>query len=239
MTISTTTHVSMQEIKRNITSFNPPISLDVDYLYRLANVAKRPNDLMRLVRFAMFLNHSALQQFIWALLKDEQKMLKFVTLPASGSHHHAYPGGLLEHSLDVALLSYQWLRDMPEVSINEQELTLCAALLHDFGKVITMTVEQGYTPMGYAVQHDELTIASLEPYFSELARNWPEGASALAYMLTWHHRKGHAKYATALIVKSADQVSAAINRRNAAFANKPDHYYYQKLPNEGCLLRVG
>ncbi|WP_162084618.1 hypothetical protein [Sulfuriferula nivalis] len=42
MTISTTTHVSMQEIKRNITSFNPPIPLDVDYLYRLANPTLTP-----------------------------------------------------------------------------------------------------------------------------------------------------------------------------------------------------
>jgi hypothetical protein len=49
---------------------------------------------------------------------------------------------------------------------------------------LTLTAQNGYPPMGYSVGHDELTMASLAPYFNQLMNDWPEGAATLAYLLT-------------------------------------------------------
>ena len=66
-------------------------------------------------------------------------------LPASESHHHAFAGGLLQHSLEVGLHALQLrsgkmlpLGASPEVISEKQELwsyaVLTAAMMHDIGK---------------------------------------------------------------------------------------------------------
>jgi hypothetical protein len=207
-------------------------------LHYLAKMASNPNDVIRLVKFVGYLKNKMLKRFMVGLLNDQARMVKFVTLPASKAHHHHQAGGLLAHSLEVTQLCFHLLKSLSGISANEQELTLCAGLLHDFGKVLTMTAQNGYTPMGYSVGHDELTMASLAPYFNQLMNDWPEGAATLAYLLTWNHHKGSAKYATALVVKSADQISAAIQRRNEVFLDKPRHHHYVSNPGEGIVMRV-
>lgn len=69
-------------------------------------------------------------------------------LPASESHHHAQPGGLLEHSLEVAINALTQRQGMklpvggkPEDQIRLASVwtyaTLVAALLHDVGKPVS------------------------------------------------------------------------------------------------------
>jgi integrating conjugative element relaxase (TIGR03760 family) len=68
-------------------------------------------------------------------------------LPASESHHHSQPGGLLEHTLDVATLALtirQAYKLPPGVPVEDQMrlasvgsyAVLIAALLHDVGKPV-------------------------------------------------------------------------------------------------------
>jgi hypothetical protein len=209
-----------------------------EQLHYVAKVACHPGDWVRLVKFVGQLKNKALQRFMLGLLNDQVRMVKFVTLPASKAHHHHQAGGLLAHSLEVTQLCFHLLKSLSGISANEQELTLCAGLLHDFGKVLTMTSQNGYTSMGYSVGHDPLTMASLAPYFNQLMEDWPEGAATLAYLLTWHYQQGNAKYATALVVKSADQISAAVQRRNEVFSDKPSHHHYVSNAGEGIIMRV-
>ncbi|PSW31235.1 hypothetical protein C9J21_17960, partial [Photobacterium phosphoreum] len=68
--------------------------------------------------------------------------------PASEYHHHSYPGGLIEHSLDVAKSAVIYARKFLYTESNKEteiEETLdvfmyccfCAALMHDAGKIVT------------------------------------------------------------------------------------------------------
>jgi hypothetical protein len=226
------------QMERELIALQDKTQLEYEQLHYLAKVASNPLDFIRLVKLVGYLKNKALQKFMVALLNDRNRITKFITLPASKAHHHHQAGGLLAHSLEVTQLCFQLLKNLSGISANERELTLCAGLLHDFGKTITMTAQNSYTSMGYSVSHDELTLASLEPYFSQLTQDWSEGAATLAYLLTWNYQKGNAKYATAVLVKSADQISAAVQRRNEVFSDKPNHHHYVSKPGEGVVMRV-
>lgn len=69
-------------------------------------------------------------------------------LPASESHHHNWPGGLLRHSLEVAeiALKYAKSQDLKVTALNDIEVkrrsrwqygAFIAGLLHDIGKPVT------------------------------------------------------------------------------------------------------
>ncbi|WP_336221562.1 MobH family relaxase [Citrobacter amalonaticus] len=69
-------------------------------------------------------------------------------LPASESHHHAFPGGLLEHTLEVMAFAARMRQShllpvgaAPEDQAREAEAwtaaVIYAALLHDVGKIVT------------------------------------------------------------------------------------------------------
>ncbi|OVG41185.1 MobH family relaxase [Klebsiella pneumoniae] len=75
-------------------------------------------------------------------------------LPASQSHHHSIPGGLLDHSLEVACNTIRLRQGYllpPESGAEEQArqasawtvAVVCAALLHDTGKIaVDMEIHQ-------------------------------------------------------------------------------------------------
>lgn len=104
-------------------------------------------------------------------------ILWFMDLPASESHHHAHPYGLLDHSLEVALLVLAECipRLMPqdcERRLYNQALRLSVALslVHDIGKLLNVEVKDkksGETwnpmrePLAYFKARHELPI--LEP----------------------------------------------------------------------------
>jgi integrating conjugative element relaxase (TIGR03760 family) len=69
-------------------------------------------------------------------------------LPASENHHHAYPGGLLDHTLEMMVIAARMRQShllpvgaAPEDQARETEAwsaaVIYAALLHDTGKVVT------------------------------------------------------------------------------------------------------
>lgn len=67
---------------------------------------------------------------------------EYFTAPASSRYHHAYPGGLLEHSIEVL----EWTMKIDEaLSLNcgEQNIIL-SSLFHDLGKA-----EPGYYSMDF------------------------------------------------------------------------------------------
>lgn len=80
-------------------------------------------------------------------------------LPASESHHHNWPGGLLKHSLEVADMSFQFAKsqDIEAIGLNDVEAqrrgpwqyaAFIIGLLHDVGKSITDMNVHGLKPDG-------------------------------------------------------------------------------------------
>jgi 3'-5' exoribonuclease len=95
-----------------------------------------------------------LKQFVESIFADDSIAFAFVSAPASLNHHHNYPGGLLAHSLEC----YQLVEKHHEFSRSQRELGLAAALLHDVGKVLTLTHDMKRTSLGHNMSHDKLTL---------------------------------------------------------------------------------
>ncbi len=85
-------------------------------------------------------------------LLREVFLASFRTCPASQTYHHAYIGGLLEHTVAVASLCDELA---PRYDGVDAPLLVTAALLHDIGKVDELTYDTGigYTDEGRLTGH--------------------------------------------------------------------------------------
>jgi 3'-5' exoribonuclease len=77
---------------------------------------------------------------------------RFATCPAGSGRHHAYVGGLLEHTVAVANLCVSFAVAYPQA---DADLLLAAALLHDVGKTeeLASGASFDYTDAGRLVGH--------------------------------------------------------------------------------------
>jgi 3'-5' exoribonuclease len=87
-----------------------------------------------------FLEHLArevydpdLRALLDAFLADEAFREELRRAPCTRSGHHAYLGGLLEHTVAVAMLALETCALHPRLN---SDLLICAAILHDLGKTL-------------------------------------------------------------------------------------------------------
>lgn len=146
-----------------------------------------------------------LRRFLLRVFQDSAIAPAFQTAPASLNHHHAYPGGLMVHSAEVAWTVYQWLRDDPSHGV-----ATAAALLHDIAKTRTLTKAMHRTPLGQRVDHDDLTLEVLAPHLNWLDTQNPQTAIALRHLLTWKPRRSNPSPGLAALelIRAADRISA-------------------------------
>ena len=78
-----------------------------------------------------------LRRFLNRALLRREALRRYWTCPASRTDHHAYPGGLAEHSVEIAT-AISTCRALPQL---ERELGITYALLHDYGKIWWMDSE--------------------------------------------------------------------------------------------------
>lgn len=149
-----------------------------------------------------------LQQFAESVLANDGIAFAFVSAPASLNHHHSYPGGLLEHSLDCFQIVASQKRGF---SRKDYELALISVLFHDIGKVLTMTYNMQRTSLGNCFEHDKLTFEVLNPYLARLKRNWPAADEQLRYLLKWKIRREVPEYNIADLVACSDRLSAGFS----------------------------
>ncbi len=130
----------------------------------------------------------------------------FLIAPASLNHHHAFSGGLLVHSAEVAGAVFRWT-----AGESVQGLATVAALLHDIGKVRTLAGNMTRTPLGRQVRHEALTLEVVAAHLAWFDGAWPEGAILLRHLLTAEVRRDCPSPALAALelVHAADRISAA------------------------------
>ncbi len=87
-----------------------------------------------------------------AFLEDEDVVSRLRRFPAAKTVHHAYPGGLLEHTVSCLKLAHRLADHYPQV---DRDLLVAGAFFHDLGKIRELSGERSteYTDEGRLVGH--------------------------------------------------------------------------------------
>ena len=107
------------------------------------------------------LRSAALYRFVREALLHPDALLHFWISPASRRDHHAYPGGLAEHSLEVATM----VASASGLPKDDREIGIVFALLHDYGKLWCYGPE---APRRNSQAHEQMGYEALLPALDRL-----------------------------------------------------------------------
>jgi len=145
----------------------------------------------RLTEILAGLTNANLQALVDEFLADETLMSGFRRAPAAAVMHHAYIGGLLEHTLQLLEIALKVIPLYPRL---ELDLVLVGLFLHDIGKARELTYETaiGYSDEGQLVGHIALATMMIEEKVAAASartgRPFPDRLRwALQHIVLSHH----------------------------------------------------
>ncbi len=170
--------------------------------------------------------HAPWGRFIKALLKDEEISRGLLSAPAAVSMHHAYAGGLMEHTLGVCKLAMSLADLYPAL---DRQALLAGALCHDLGKMreLSYGLNTDYSDQGRLIGHISIGVEMLEPFLRKSALE-AELAEHLKHMMLSHH--GQREFGSpclpatleAQLLHYADNIDAKVNQISAALEAVPE-----------------
>lgn len=194
------------------------------------HILPQPETLNRLMALISQLEQPLLTEFIQRALLDFSFVERFVSCPASIRYHHAWPGGLLVHSLECAEIIERLGIEDPLL----RDLGVVAGLFHDAGKTLTLQ-QNRHTTLGHLANHDTLTLSVLQQPLKWLEHVWPDAAHALIHIWScqgttrWGIRP---KTPLVYLVRMADRWSAEYDKYRAAFAEQEDWCNWARFQEE-------
>jgi 3'-5' exoribonuclease len=131
---------------------------------------------------------------------------EFRELPAAVSNHHAYIGGLLEHTLEVAEGVARFAEDQTGLRLH-RGLAVAGAILHDIGKLeeFENPIAPRYGFSGQLIGHLLLGRDMVRDEAGTLSWSDPRLPVLLEHILISHH--GELEYAAAMVPKSAEAIA--------------------------------
>lgn len=144
-----------------------------------------PEAFDQLIATTQSLNSVHLKECLKRVLEQQDRLESFLNAPASLNNHHAYAGGLLQHSLEVANNTVAMLRlNDPAQPRILQETCFVAGLLHDIGKTFTYDSKGKPNAAWKLCHHDDLTLEACAEGFAYLDKQARELSLTLRHMLT-------------------------------------------------------
>lgn len=145
-----------------------------------AEMEKELLEAMRLVEDEDYL------RLMEAFFADEEFMGAFRTAPAAIQNHHAYLGGLLEHTLSMAQVANVVAGHYPEI---RKDILLAGVLFHDVGKVAELRYNRNfqYTEPGQLLGHLTLGVMMVRAKAEGLEDFPEEKLNALLHLILSHH----------------------------------------------------
>jgi 3'-5' exoribonuclease len=123
------------ELSINVNEKDGLLEKTTEFNYRdfIAETPKNIEEMLsRLQEMVYSVQNPFLKKLLESFFNDAHFMAEFKHAPAAMYYHHAYIGGLLEHSLDVAELCLALQKIHTEL---DKDLLIAGALLHDVGKI--------------------------------------------------------------------------------------------------------
>ena len=228
ITIEGTITTFNEKLQINITSTN--IATDYDAENYFPKTEKNINELCdKLHRLINSVSNDNLNTLLKAFFENDKILDKFKRGSAAKSIHHAYIGGLLEHSINVATICEQ--QCILYSDILNYDLLITAALLHDIGKIKELSdfPANDYTDEGKLLGHiymgcEMITLKAKNiPNFSKVL------LTELKHCILAHH--GELEYGSpkkpdlieAIVLHNSDNMDAKIQIFKEKL-NKTDDY---------------
>lgn len=131
-----------------------PVEVGAEEIRSLLPATRRDIEEMygEVCRLLESLTHPGIRALSRAYLEDEALMNRFKMAPAAMQIHHAWIGGLLEHTLQLMTIADAILPLYPQVN---RDLVIFGLFLHDLGKTSELQWERGfeYTTDGHLIGH--------------------------------------------------------------------------------------
>lgn len=157
-----------------------------------------------------------LKALLELIFSDEEIADSFQKAPAAKGFHHAYIGGLLEHTLSVTQLLALVADHYQDVN---RDLVIAGGILHDIGKIHELSFKgsMNYTDEGRLIGHIVIAVELVDAKIAEI-EDFPEQLGLeLRHILLSHHgtlefgSPKRPKTLEALIVNFIDDLDAKMN----------------------------
>ena len=155
------------------------------------------------------------KDLIKSFLEDEDVAGRLRRSPAAKTVHHAYPGGLLEHTVSCLKLAHRVADHFPQV---DRDLLVAGAFFHDLAKVRELSGERNveYTDEGRLVGHLVMTAQWVHDKARRVGAS-RELEQHVVHMVLSHHGKlefGSPKVPMtleALLTHAIDEMDSRVN----------------------------
>lgn len=186
-------------IEGEVTSFQGNLQLNVRRV-RLADEAEyKASDYLPCSRYAIKDMYKELMTYAESLkndkiralvhsffVEDKELVKKFCSHSAAKSVHHAFVGGLLQHTLAVVRLCDLYCKQYPTLN---RDLLLTAAMLHDIGKIHELSAfpENDYTDEGQLLGHLVMGAEMVNQKIAKIPGFPKKTANELRHCILAHH----------------------------------------------------
>jgi 3'-5' exoribonuclease len=170
----------------------------------------------RLAEMVKSVQEDHLRGLLMAFFRDPEFRRSFCTAPGAKSLHHAYVGGLCEHTVEVVELCEKVTQVFPQL---DRDLLVTAAILHDIGKTKELSWETAfdYTDVGNLLGHLVLGEQMVRERAAGVEGFPEELKMLLSHMILSHHGTGEfgspkvPMTAEAIALHHAEDLDAKVN----------------------------
>jgi 3'-5' exoribonuclease len=143
------------------------------------------------------------RNLVAAILLEPAFLVRFANAPAARLLHHAYIGGLLEHTLSMARLACKVSEHYPYVN---SDLLVAGALLHDMGKALEYNTEPAFafSDDGRLVGHIMRAVIMIEQAAARLGGVDDEELRQLVHLVASHH--GTQEWGSPVVPKTLEAI---------------------------------
>jgi 3'-5' exoribonuclease len=168
-----------------------------------------------------------LRALLGRFFADEEFVAAFSRAPSARRIHHAYLGGLLEHTVEVVALCQAVMTLYPQIN---HDLLMTGALLHDVGKTQEFVYQRDidYSDEGRLLGHVVLSERMISERLAEIPDFPPELALRLRHLVISHHGRHEwgsprrPKTLEACALHYVDNLDAQVNRFAQIIAARRD-----------------
>jgi len=140
----------------------------------------------RLIKITETIKTDYLKALIDAFFKDKEFVNKFKTAPAAKKMHHAYIGGLLEHTLSMVSLADKIAGHYSGI---DRDLLLSGTILHDIGKIdeFEYQFKIDYSDKGRLLNHIVIGLKMVDDKLPGIEHFPEDQVLLLKHLIVSHH----------------------------------------------------